>query len=649
MWNPFGRCIFSVEPVTVAPSAFSIRMPGRTLFHNSLNVFFMKTIVILLWVAAGFTGYNPEQRTITGTVTSENGLVLSGVNVAVKGNANGVVTDQRGQYRIVVTQTRATLIFSFDGFKTREISVGNKRIIDVVMIAEGKTADQPPVEYEVAEEAVGAFRKQRIAATGQNMTIGLPYGEPAGEEYRGYEENIFHGARNKPLSTFSIDVDVASYANVRRFIQYGQRPPVDAVRIEELINYFSYDYAEPSGGEVFAVHTEVAPAPWNEKHQLVHIGIQGKRLPLEKLPSANLVFLIDVSGSMNHPNKLPLVKQSFRMLVDQLRDDDHVGIVVYAGASRVVLEPTAGREKRKIFAALETLEAGGSTAGAAGLRMAYALAQQYFGEDKNNRVILATDGDFNVGESSDEAMEALITRKRKEGIDLTVLGYGMGNLKDAKMELLADKGNGNYAYIDNLTEARKVLVSEMAGTLFTIAKDVKIQVEFNPARVEAYRLVGYENRKLNDEDFNNDRKDAGDLGAGHTVTALYEVIPVGVKSSFYSIDDLKYQPEKNATASVGDSREWMTVKLRYKEPGSASSNLKEYAVTGSPRRLAGASDDFRWSAAVAAFGMLLKESPYVQDMDHSAIVALARGARGADYEGYRAEFINLVQTSMRAQ
>jgi Ca-activated chloride channel family protein len=465
---------------------------------------------------------------------------------------------------------------------------------------------------------------------------------PNTEEYEGLEENTFHGADKKPLSTFSIDVDAASYSNLRRFINNGQRPPKDAVRIEEMINYFDYDYKEPKDGRPFSVYTEISQTPWNDKHQLIHIGLQGRKVSVENLPASNLVFLIDVSGSMGHPNKLPLVKKSFQLLVDQLRPQDHVAIVVYAGAAGVVLEPTPGDEKRKVLSALDRLEAGGSTAGGAGLRLAYALAGQHFKRNGNNRVILATDGDFNVGESSNDAMEDLIEGRRKEGVYLTVLGYGMGNLKDSKMELLADKGNGNYAYIDNLTEARKVLVNEFGGTLFTIATDVKLQVEFNPARVQAYRLIGYENRKLNDEDFNNDRKDAGDLGAGHTVTALYEIIPAGVESDFYSIDKLKYQPA-TATASA-NTNEWLTVKLRYKDPGQSKSQLIVQTLSGNPRSPEQTSNDFRWSASVAAFGMLLRESPYVQNFDYRKVAALAQRAKGEDVEGYRSEFINLVKT-----
>ena len=463
------------------------------------------------------------------------------------------------------------------------------------------------------------------------------------EEYQAMEENLFHGAQKKPLSTFSIDVDAASYSNLRRFISNGQEPPKNAVRIEEMINYFDYDYKAPANGDPFSVYTEMSRAPWNDKHLLIHIGLQGKIIPTQNLPPSNLVFLIDVSGSMNQANKLPLVKKSFKLLVDQLRPQDHVAMVVYAGAAGVVLEPTSGDNKKKILAAIEKLSAGGSTAGGAGLHMAYDLAKENLKKEGNNRVILATDGDFNVGESSNEAMEDLIEARRKEGVFLTVLGYGMGNLKDSKMEILADKGNGNYAYIDNLIEARKVLVNEFGGTLFTIAKDVKLQLEFNPARVQAYRLIGYENRKLNDEDFNNDRKDAGDMGSGHTVTALYEIIPVGVNSDFYSVDKLKYQPG-NALSTTKVSDEWLTVKLRYKLPAGDKSKLLVHTLSGKPVALNSSTTDFRWAASVVAFGMMLTESPYINGWRQDDMVALAETARGADREGYRIEFINMVKT-----
>lgn len=463
------------------------------------------------------------------------------------------------------------------------------------------------------------------------------------EAYNTIHENIFLDALKNPLSTFSIDVDAASYSNIRRFINNGQRPPKDAVRIEEMVNYFDYEYKQPEDEHPFAVHAEISAAPWNAKHKLVHIGLQGKIIPTENLPPSNLVFLIDVSGSMDEPDKLPLVKNSFRMLVDQLREQDHVAIVVYAGAAGMVLEPTSGAEKKKIIASLDELEAGGSTAGGEGLRLAYSLAKKHFKLNGNNRVVLASDGDFNIGESSDAAMERLIEEKRKEGIFLTVLGYGMGNYKDSKMETLADKGNGNYAYIDNISEARKVLVNEFGGTFFTIAKDVKFQLEFNPAKVKAYRLIGYENRMLKSEDFNNDKKDAGDLGSGHTVTALYEIILAGSDSDLSSVDDLKYQSNE-ITASAKNSDELLTIKLRYKHPKEEVSKKITHQVMDQDAALAKTSDNFRWSASVASFGMLLRESEYIKNFSYEDVVHLAEGARGEDKEGYRIEFINMVKS-----
>jgi Ca-activated chloride channel family protein len=379
----------------------------------------------------------------------------------------------------------------------------------------------------------------------------------------------------------------------------------------------------------------------------VHIGLQGKKIPTDNLPASNLVFLIDVSGSMQDANKLPLLKSAFKMLVEEMREQDRVAIVVYAGAAGLVLPSTPGSEKEKIIQALDRLSAGGSTAGGAGIKLAYEVALKNFKKDGNNRIILATDGDFNVGASSNEDMERLIEKKRDEGVFLTVVGFGMGNYKDDKMEILADKGNGNYAYIDNMQEARKVFVNEFGGTLFTIAKDVKLQIEFNPAKVQAYRLIGYENRRLRDEDFNNDKKDAGELGSGHTVTALYEIIPVGVKSDFaQTVDPLKYQKNEEVAPLIAfNSREVLTLKLRYKKPDGDKSKLITTTLLARDKDWEGTSENFRWSAAVAEFGMLLRESKYSQDADIASVIELAKGAMGEDEEGYRREFMRLVASS----
>ena len=598
-------------------------------------------IIATLLISVAFT--TPQSRTISGKVTSSvDGNGIPGVNVLVKGTKHGTTTGSDGNYSITTSTHGGTLVFSFIGYQTKEIKIGTSDIInvmlteDVQMLEEVKSA---PLSRKLKKDAIGAAKSYEMES------IVGDYEQPQWntEEYDAIEENIFREALKNPLSTFSIDVDAASYSNVRRFVNNGQRPPKDAVRIEELINYFDYDYSQPTSEHPFAIHTEISSAPWNSKHKLVHIGLQGKSIPTENLPASNLVFLIDVSGSMSDANKLPLLKSSFKMLVEQLRPKDHIAIVVYAGAAGLVLEPTSGDEKRKILDALDQLEAGGSTAGGAGIKLAYEVAKKNFKPDGNNRIILATDGDFNVGESSNAGMERLIEEKRKDGIFLTLLGFGMGNYKDSKMEILADKGNGNYAYIDNISEARKVLVNEFGGTLFTIAKDVKLQVEFNPAKVKAYRLIGYENRVLKNEDFNNDKKDAGDLGSGHTVTALYEIIPVGVESEFFKIDELKYQ-KTTIDPKANRSDELMTIKFRYKKPDEDISKLIVHPLADSNIPLAKTSDNFRWSASVAAFGMLLRESEYIKNFSYDAVVQMAQQSKGNDKEGYRIEFINMVKS-----
>jgi Ca-activated chloride channel family protein len=465
------------------------------------------------------------------------------------------------------------------------------------------------------------------------------------EDYDNIVENKFLAATQNQLSTFSIDVDEAAYSNVRRYLENGSIPPAGAVRIEEMINYFDYDYAKPANGEPFTVNTEISDCPWAPQHKLVHIGLQGKEIPVDNLPPSNMVFLVDVSGSMDEPNKLPLVQASMKMLVDQLREKDKVAIVVYAGNAGLVLPSTSGSNKTKIKEAIDNLEAGGSTAGGEGIKLAYKTAKENFIKNGNNRIILATDGDFNVGASSDDDLVRMIEQERKSGVFLSVLGYGMGNYKDNKMQQLADKGNGNHSYIDNINEAKKVLVNEFGSTLFTIAKDVKIQIEFNPAKVQAYRLVGYENRMLASEDFNDDAKDAGELGSGHTVTALYEVIPVGVKDDFSkSIDPLKYQSNDKKIVS-SNTNEIMTIKLRYKQPDEDVSRLITHSVIDDHTELVSTSNNFRFSAAVAEFGLLLRSSEYKQQSSYSQVVNLAKSAKGTDDNGYRSEFIRLVQTA----
>ena len=465
------------------------------------------------------------------------------------------------------------------------------------------------------------------------------------ESYAHNPENNFKNTTATPLSTFSIDVDAASYSNMRRFVNNGQNPPIDAVRIEEMINYFSYDYVQPNDENPFSITTEMSDCPWNKKHKLIHIGLQGRKINTSQLPASNLVFLLDVSGSMSSPNKLPLLKKSFGLLVKNLTEKDRVAIVVYAGAAGVVLESTPGNQKKKIMGALNRLNAGGSTAGGAGIKLAYKIALENLIKEGNNRIILATDGDFNIGASSDGEMTRLIEKKRESGVFLTCLGFGMGNYKDSKMETLADKGNGNYAYIDNILEAKKVLVTEMGGTMHTIAKDVKLQLEFNPAKIASYKLIGYENRLLNDEDFNDDTKDAGELGSGHTVTALYEVVLKGSSDDLPSVDPLRYQKNDGTVSSKFTSNELLTVKFRYKEPKEKKSKLIVKHLKDKSVPLAKSSNNFRFSAAIAEFGLLLRDSKHKAQASYEQVIKLAKNSKGVDENGYRAEFIRLVEMS----
>ena len=507
---------------------------------------------------------------------------------------------------------------------------------------------QASVENKVIKTFTGAWGK----GSSQGMSLGQSTPSSVSlnsESYAPIREIEFVTAKENPLSTFSIDVDTASYSNVRRHLEEERTPPADAIRTEELINYFRYDYPQPSGENAFSVNLEMNRAPWNPEHELVRIGIKGRELPAEDRGPANLVFLIDVSGSMSSSDKLPLLQRSLSALVENLSDADRVAIVTYAGSSGLVLESTQGKAKREILDAIANLRSGGSTNGSGGIQLAYETAQKNFLKAGNNRVILCTDGDFNVGVTDQNALQKLIETERESGVFLSVLGFGRGNLKDSTMETLADKGNGNYAYIDSISEGRKVLVEQMGSTLFTIAKDVKIQVEFNPARVAGYRLIGYENRLLAKEDFNNDKIDAGEIGAGHTVTALYEIIPAGqtVQGSS-SVDPLKYQqPEPKAVTA---SNEILTVKVRYKAPAGEKSSLIEIPLAASEISSADkASEDFRFAAAVAAFGMKLRGSPHVGEIQWAEIQDIARGALGKDPGSYRAEFLTLIEKAKTLQ
>ena len=611
-------------------------MKAMTIVRNAATA----AIALLLPGFAG-TAHAQQTGTITGVVTdAANGQTLESALVTLDGAETGVLTNTQGRYELTgVPAGEHTLTVTILGYEKQEVQV---------TVAAGQTA--------VADIALtaGALRVQDVIVTGVARRMArarvageYEYRRPYNtESYAEINENEFKTVDEAPLSTFSIDVDRASYANVRRFIQDGQRPPVDAVRIEEMINYFPYAWGDVAGEHPFAVTTEVTQAPWKRAHRLVRIGLHAESIDTEDLPPSNLVFLLDVSGSMSSQDKLPLLKKAFALLVDQLREQDRVAIVVYAGAAGLVLSSTPGSEKEEILAALDKLNAGGSTAGGAGIRLAYDVARKYHMDGGNNRVILATDGDFNVGASSDDAMVKLIEKERESGTFLSVLGFGTGNLKDSKMEQIADHGNGNFAYIDGLLEARKVLVEEMGGTLLTLAKDVKLQVEFNPATVSGYRLIGYENRLLADEDFNDDTKDAGELGAGHTVTALYEVVPAGVAMPRPSVDPLRYQvqqpAENEASPPSRFEDELMFVKVRYKDPDGDRSKLLQHAVldrTGTP------SNDFRFATAVAGFGMLLRDSEHAGTFTLDDVVSLAEGSRGDDPRGYRGEFIRLVEAS----
>ncbi|MBL0939466.1 MAG: VWA domain-containing protein [Gemmatimonadaceae bacterium] len=514
-------------------------------------------------------------------------------------------------------------------------------------------ADGRGVAGGVAKSAESAPARRMAAppapVTMQESVVSRPRGDAASrEQYDRIEDNPFLGVRNNPLSTFSIDVDRASYGNMRRFITQGQRPPKDAVRIEELVNYFPYDLPAPEGNDPVRITTETMQAPWQPRHRLVRIALQAQRIDTRNLPPNNLVFLVDVSGSMMSPDKLPLVKQALRLLVNELRPQDRVALVTYAGNAGVVLPGTSGDEKVTINEAIDRLEAGGSTAGGAGLALAYDVAREAFRNGGNNRVILATDGDFNVGVSSDAELERMIERRRNEGTYLTVLGFGTGNFQSAKMEKLAKVGNGNFAYIDRLDEARKTLVEELGATLRTVANDVKLQVEFNPSTVRAYRLIGYENRLLRNEDFADDTKDAGDIGAGHQVTALYEIVPAGVTGTVpvREVDSLRYSQvpprdaDDNTPRSAGSS-ELGFVRLRYKRPGESTSRLISAPVAATAR--SNASTDFRFAASVASFGMLLRDSEYRGNSSAAQVLEMARAALGRDVGGYRAAFVELVE------
>lgn len=620
---------------------------------------------VLSVLALGFwSAAQTSVGTVSGVVKDSSGAPAPGARIQLTGfGAAPLVrlSDARGAFSFdrvaVATYTVTVTLNRFKPFTSRvTVVAGDTARLDIVLQPGASAATRADAPDSLGQSTADAralelptelLRSAR--ATGSQMPIvGGPGWPPYSRSplpefntatYDRIDDNGFRRVADDPLSTFSIDVDTASYANVRRFLNQGSLPPRDAVRIEELINYFRFDYARPTSGVPFSVSTEIAACPWNPKHRLALIGVQAPALDQESIPPRNLVFLLDVSGSMMPPERLPLIKTAMRMLVDTLTARDRVAIVVYAGASGLVLPPTSGADKEAIHQAIARLEAGGSTNGAAGITLAYDVAQKQLVRGGINRLILATDGDFNVGVTNQGDLTRLIEEKRASGIFLSVLGVGDDNLKDSTMEKLADRGNGNYAYLDSLQEARKVLVKEAGATLVTVAKDVKIQIEFNPAYVAAYRLIGYENRLLQNQDFNDDKKDAGEIGAGHTVTALYEIVAPGQDADIGKVDPLKYQrPSARSTSAASD--ELMTVKLRYKAPDGDDSRLISVPVKNHTSEL---SANLGFAAAVAEFGMLLRQSEYKGTSTFADASTLARRFRGADADGYRAEFARLVE------
>lgn len=609
------------------------------------------------------------QITITGVVTDKSGSPLPGVNVIEKGTTNGTATDANGFFSLNVSD-KATIIVSFVGFQNKEVKVGHKTnfrikleeegsLNEVVVTALGVTSDKASRKARrKRRKSIRRARKRMRKQNAKPLISAIP-GVQIQNSYQPVpkktvdaapsltRENGILDVKSEPLSTFSIDVDNASYSLARRSLNFGNLPPAYQVRIEEFVNYFDYEYPQPKGKHPFAVITEMAKCPWNKTKHLVHIGLKGKQLDEDKLKPSNLVFLIDVSGSMTSYDKLPLLKKAFKVLVNKLQKKDRVAIVVYAGAAGLVLPSTPGNQKRTIMQAINNLQAGGSTAGGAGIKLAYKVAKDNFIKNGNNRVILATDGDFNVGASSDQAMQQLIEEKRKEGVFITTLGFGTGNYKDSKMEVIADKGNGNYYYLDGFNEAIKVFNKQLTGTLYTIAKDVKIQVEFNPALVKSYRLVGYENRLLNNEDFKDDTKDAGEIGAGHTVTALYE-IEVYKKPKMRASVDKKKLP-KDFKSTRFNTKDILNVWLRYKKPNGKKSIPLNTLMPLKNHTIERATQNFRFSAAVASFGQLLRHSKYNGNANYKMVLKLAQGAKGKDLEGYRAEFIQLVKKATAIQ
>lgn len=591
----------------------------------------MKSLILLLACLLPL-GAAAQTHAVSGTVTTrETGEPLSGCSIRVKHTDRLTTSDDKGRYKIRAAATD-TLCFSLQGYAPVEEAVGERPQIDIVLI--------PMIEICVEADAVVTDRAGALS----NVILGIVSSdEPYGEEYAHYEENRFHSALHEPLSTFALEADGASYANCRRILASGRAPETDAVRVEEFLNYFSYDYPAPEGEAPLSLVVDAGPCPWNAAHRLVRIGLKAREVAHAELPPSHFVYLIDVSGSMSRT--LPLVKASMKMLTDNLRAEDRVSIVTYANGVQVRARNIPGNERRRIKDLIDELEAGGATAGGAGLEKAYEIARKYRIEKGNNRIILCSDGDFNVGPSSDEAMKALIERQRKlSGTQLSVIGYGMGNYKDGKMQLMAECGDGNYAYVDDLREAAKMLFGEFGATSWAVARDVKMQVEFNPAQVDSYRLIGYESRLLDAEDFNDDRKDAGEIGAGHCVTALYELIPAGTEEHpAGSVDALRYQGRQGTPVVTIPSAETLAVKVRYKLPGEERSCLLQTElVDPGTQELTG---DFAFAAAVAMYGQLLRLSDFRGTATWDDVIRLAQRGVANDPEGYRHEFIDLVRVA----
>lgn len=620
----------------------------------------IKILVALLLLCVS-SMLNAQSIKITGVITDPTNDPIIGCSVLEKGTNNATISDMNGNYTITV-KANATIIYSYIGYVSKEIKVKTSENINVTLEEDSQILTETVVigynslnsRDMISTASTSSGKRQRekrsrpsISISESDLKSTLEYNKKnKNEEYGAYVENSFKSPLEEALSTLSIDVDAASYTNFRRYVNQGEMPPKDAIRIEEFINYFKYKYDEPTTKDPVKVTTEVGQCPWDEQHRLVRIGVKAKEVEKENLPPSNLVFLIDVSGSMAGPTRIELVKKSMNLLINNLRNTDRVAIVVYASEVGEKLASTSGSEKQKIKDVVDGLVASGSTNGAGGIQKAYEIAEKNFIKGGNNRIILCTDGDFNVGVSSNEGLQELIEKKRKSGVFLSILGYGMGNYKDAKMQTLAEKGNGNASYIDNMQEANRVLVQEFSGTLFTVAKDVKLQIEFNPSQVQAYRLIGYESRILNKEDFNDDTKDAGEMGVGQTVTALYEVIPVGVKTNRVpKVDKLKYQKtnKSNENIILTDSPELLTVKLRYKEPDRDNSVNMELPVLDNKKN--DVSSDMHFASAVAMFAQLIKDSDYKGNATYDKVIAQAKSGLENDTEGYKAEFIRLVEVT----